>query len=306
MKPIPSILLCGAVLAGVPAVRAELIYGLTVNQTLVSFDSTSPGSIATSVAISGLGGGESLLGIDLRPATGQLYGLGSLSRLYTIDPLTGVATGVGSEGGFTLNGTAFGFDFNPTVDRIRLVGNTGQDLRLHPVTGALVATDGTIAYAAGDVNAGATPNLAASAYINNVPGATTTTLYNLDASLGILTLQSPPNSGANSTVGSLGIAFSNTQNVGFDISGATGTAFASLASGGDPSSLYTVDLTSGAATLVGGIGGSQLIGLTVATVPEPATGVLVALGAVALLRMKRRALCTEREAATGIVPGRIP
>ena len=61
-----------------------------------------------------------------------------------------------------------------------------------------------------------------------------------------------------------------------------------------------------AATLVGGIGGSQLIGLTVATVPEPATGALVALGAVALLRMKRRALCTEREAATGIVPGRIP
>lgn len=288
MKSIHSVLILGAVVVGVSTTRAELIFGLTVDNALVSFDSTSPGALAGSVAITGLGAGESLLGIDLRPATGQLYGLGSQSRLYVIDPLTGTATGVGSAGAFTLAGTAFGFDFNPTVDRIRLVGNSGQDLRLHPDTGALAATDGDIFYATGDVNEGATPNIAASAYLNNVPGATTTALYNLDASLGSLTLQNPPNSGANSTIGSLGVGFSNLENVGFDISGATGTAFASLASGGSASSLYTIDLGTGAASLVGGIGGMQLRDLTVAAVPEPTTGVLVAFGAAALLRMKRR------------------
>ncbi len=288
MKSIQSVLILGAVVVGVSTTRAELLFGLTVDNALVSFDSTSPGALAGSVAITGLGVGESLLGIDLRPATGQLYGLGSQSRLYTIDPLTGVATGVGSAGAFTLSGTAFGFDFNPTVDRIRLVGNTGQDLRLHPVTGALVATDGTIVYSAGDVNEGATPNMAGSAYINNVAGATTTALYNIDASLGSLTLQNPPNTGANSTVGSLGVSFSNLENVGFDISGVTGTAFASLASGGASSSLYTIDLGTGAASLVGGIGGMQLRDLTVAAVPEPTAGVLVAFGAAALLRLKRR------------------
>jgi hypothetical protein len=35
-------------------------------------------------------------------------------------------------------------DFNPTVDRIRLVTASGQNLRLHPELGTVVATDGSI------------------------------------------------------------------------------------------------------------------------------------------------------------------
>src|SRR5262245_50999519 len=93
---------------------AATITGVTTTNVLVTFDSATPGTIATSVAVTGLQGGETLLGIDRRPATGALYALGSTSRLYLINATTGAATQVGSAGAFTVSGTAFGFDFNPT------------------------------------------------------------------------------------------------------------------------------------------------------------------------------------------------
>jgi hypothetical protein len=89
--------------------------------------------VSAALSITGLGSGESLHGIDLRPATGEFCGLGRPSRLYTIDPATGAATQIGSSGLFTLSGSAYGFDFNPTVDRICVVGNNGQDLRRVPL-----------------------------------------------------------------------------------------------------------------------------------------------------------------------------
>ena len=89
---------------------ASTIYGLTVNNGLITFDSATPGTISTIGPISGLQAGEFVLGIDFRPATGGLYGLGSNSNLYLINPLTATATQVGSSGAFILSGTAFGFD----------------------------------------------------------------------------------------------------------------------------------------------------------------------------------------------------
>ena len=94
------------------------------------------------VTITGLQPGESVLAIDVRPATGQLYALGSTSRLYIIDVVTGAARQVGT-GTFAraCSAASFGFDFNPTVDRIRVVSDTEQNLRLNPDTGAVVAAD---------------------------------------------------------------------------------------------------------------------------------------------------------------------
>ena len=40
-----------------------------------------------------------------------------------------------------LNGQRFGFDFNPAADRIRVVSDSDQNLRLHPDTGAIAASD---------------------------------------------------------------------------------------------------------------------------------------------------------------------
>src|SRR5438045_1082868 len=134
-------LLAVALLCTLPA-NAVLLYATSGND-IARFDSGATGAV-TSVPVIGLQGGESLVGIDVRPANQVLYGIGSSSRLYTIDPLTGVATQVGAAGAFTLNGTSFGTDFNPVPDRIRVVSNTGQNLRINPNDGTLAATDTAI------------------------------------------------------------------------------------------------------------------------------------------------------------------
>lgn len=261
--------------------HAEVLTGVTTTNQLVTFDSATPGTINTSVAITGLQAGESIQGIDYRPANGLLYALGSSSRIYQINTTTGTATQVGSAGSFTLSGTAFGFDFNPTVDRVRVVSDTDQNLRLNPNDGTLTATDTALVYASGDPNAAANPNVVGSAYTNNFAGSVLTTLYGIDSSLDILAIQNPPNAGVLNTVGALGFNTSNL--VGFDVSGLTGTAFASLtAPGGNASQLFTINLGTGAATLVGTIGGGvPLGGLSAqvgAAVPEPGTWLMLLFG----------------------------
>ncbi|HKR60355.1 MAG TPA: DUF4394 domain-containing protein [Pyrinomonadaceae bacterium] len=236
----------------------ELIYAVTSTNLLVSFNSLAPGSLLSSVAITGLQGGESVLGIDFRPATRQLFALGSTSRLYTINLSTGVALIVGTQFTTLLNGTAFGFDFNPTVDRIRVTSDANQNLRLNPNNGAIAGLDTNLAYALADPNTGFDPNVVGSAYTNNFSGATTTSLYDIDSNLDILALQSNPNGGILNTVGPLGV--NTTDLVGFDISRATSTAYASLtAPAATTSGLYTINLTNGAATLIGTIGGGITI-----------------------------------------------
>ncbi|WP_193212886.1 DUF4394 domain-containing protein [Luteolibacter marinus] len=251
-------LACTKIQAGVPA--AEWLAGLSGNGKLVLF-ATDPAIKPVKVKITGLRKHEQLLGLDLRPFNGQLYGLGSTSRIYSINWETGVATAVGS-GPFTpaLEGKSFSFDFNPTVDRIRIMSDTGQNLRAHPDTGAVVAIDGTLAFAAGDTNEGASPEVVGAAYTNsdNDP-ATGTALYDIDSSLDALLLQNPPNAGVLNTVGPLGVKVANV--AGFDISGASGIAYASLVEERGngrgrgmgrikPTGLYTIDLDTGSATLL--------------------------------------------------------
>ncbi len=139
-----------------------------------------------------------------------------------IDPVTGAATAVGAAFTPALSGTAFGFDFNPTVDRIRVVSDTGQNLRLNPDTGAVAAVDGAL-------NPGA-PHVVGSAYTNNFAGATTTTLYAIDAATDQLLIQNPPNNGTLAPVGPLGVDTGD--DVGFDITANDGVAFATLTIGG--------------------------------------------------------------------------
>ncbi len=276
--------------------KAESILALTTTNSLLSFESSTPGTVNSIGPVTGLQASESLLGIDFRPANLQLYGLGSSNRLYTINTVTGAATQVGSAGAFTLNGFDFGFDFNPTVDRIRVTSDLDQNLRLNPNDGTLTATDTMLAYAAGDPNFGGNPVIVGSAYTNNFAGASSTVLYGIDSALGILATQNPPNSGTLNTIGGLGAGDISSGLVGFDISGLSGTAFASLtADAANTSQLYTINLGSGAATLIGTIGGGTTIrGLSVASaaVPEPATIILLASG---LLAVAARAVSRRRK-----------
>jgi hypothetical protein len=118
-----------AALALSAAAQAVPLTALTAANELVTIDSATPGINSAPILITGLGVGEEILAIDYRPATGQLYGIGSLSQLYTIDPATGVATVVGGPFAQALSGTSFGFAFNPVADRIRVVSDFEQNLR---------------------------------------------------------------------------------------------------------------------------------------------------------------------------------
>lgn len=252
---------------------AVTLYGVTAANSLVRFSSATPGTIDSTVAITGLQTGETVLGIDVRPATLQLYILGSTGRLYTLDPGTGAATQVGT-GTFAvaLNGTSFGFDFNPVPDRIRVVSDAEQNMRLHPDTGAVVDGDSATAGVQPDPNLNPAGNVVGVAYTSNVAGATTTTLYGIDSASDMLVrIGGPngtpsPNLGAITNIGPLGVDTNAV--VGFDITNPGGTAYAALSVGGN-SQLYTINLTTGAATLVGPLGGTSAISGLTAVNPAP-------------------------------------
>src|SRR5688572_5502838 len=114
-----------------PETKAATVYGTTNSNQLIRFETGSPHDVTIVGAITGLQGGETILGIDLRPATGQLYALSSGNRIYTINKTNGAAMLVGFLT-TPLSGTSFGFDFNPAVDRIRIVSDADQNLRVNP------------------------------------------------------------------------------------------------------------------------------------------------------------------------------
>lgn len=304
MLAVAAAILCSAGLGrAADAQAAELFYGVDTQNRLVTFSGQTPTSIARK-AFTGLQSGEQVLGLDVRPANKQVVALGSTSRLYRIDVATGSATVIGTAPfAPPLAGTAFGFDFNPTVDRIRLTSDTRQNPRLHPDTGVTAAVDGPLTYAVGDAGAASTPRIVGSAYTNSVAGATTTQLFGLDAGRDVLALQNPPNNGTLVSVGALGVDIGN--NAGFDISGVDGVAYAALQVGqGTVSQLYTVNLTTGAATLVGRVGGGvPLRALAAAgTAPADVTAPTVSLAkavastkVAALLRagVRIRVTCSE-------------
>src|SRR5436190_13703392 len=168
--------------------------GLTSTQDVIRFDSATPGTIISSAPITGLVAGESIKGIDSRPANGLIYGLSSGNQLYTIDPSSGVATQVTvGAAAFALQGQLADIDFNPTVDRLRIDSEADQNFRINPNNGAIVDSDGnagngtqpdtTLAFAVGDANVGVNPNVAAVAYDRNFQGATQTTLFGIDTAL---------------------------------------------------------------------------------------------------------------------------
>ena len=169
------VVLTGCATAPAPeSSQRELVVAVTAAHELITFNAGQPSQILERRPATGLPAGERLVGIDFRVARGVLYALSQAGRLYTLDIPTGALRAVGAAPSVVaLRGTAFGFDFNPAADRIRVVSNTGQNLRLHPDTGAAVDGDAalegvqpdpSLRYAWSDAHAGRTPDVVAAAY----------------------------------------------------------------------------------------------------------------------------------------------
>ncbi len=262
MNPRSLAFLAGSVCLTLAPAYAEFVYAIDSRAVLVTYDTDRPAAVQSMVIVRGLQPGEQIIGLDFRPANKRLYGLGSYSRLYVIDPATGFASQVG-EGTLTtiLDGSRFGFSFNPTVDRIRVTSDTGQNLRLHPDTGAVAAIDGRLNYADSKK-----PSVVASAYTNSVAGATTTMLYNFDLNQKALVIQNPPNDGTLTVAIQIPASGDFSDLTSLDISAETGKAYlATREFRAARSQLYEVDLTAKTVTLVGTLGVlDQITAMTVA------------------------------------------
>lgn len=262
----------------------ETLYGVTERGgVLVRFSVAKPEAIEWRRPLVGLPPGDAVVGIDFRVAKGVLFALTRSGKLFTVDTATGVLTPVGAQAPLVvaLRGERFGVDFNPAADRIRVVSNAGQNLRLHPDTGVVVdfdaATPGVQAdpglrYASGDAQAGQAAQLVAAGYTYNTQDDKVTTNFAIDARLGTLVTQGSregvvpaesPNLGVLHTVGALGTG--PLLDAGFDISDVRNTALLAVRTAAQPSTtLYRVDLSTGAAQRLGTVGdGQPLLGLAI-------------------------------------------
>ncbi len=243
---------------------------LTAGGRIATFNRATPGTLVSNLGISGLNGSEQLIGMDVRPANGLVYAVSNAGRIYTLDPATGAATfrvalanDAANTTAFTaLSGASFGVDFNPVPDRLRLVSNTGQNLRINVDTGATLVD--------GAINGIAGASVSASAYTNAFAGATSTQLFNIDCATGTRTLQNPPNNGTLTNPTPLGVTCDAAN--GFDIDARNNTGFAALRVGG-VTRLYSVSLaTGGVATAVGTLGTDEpVVGLTLLNPPAAPT-----------------------------------
>jgi hypothetical protein len=265
------------------------ILGVTLTNKLVSFNRGAPGKLCTTSTISGLAASENVLGIDIRPADGALYALGSAGKLYTLNTSSGVATlkstlvadAADTTAPFAaLYGTDFGVGFNPVPDRLRVVSDSGQNLRINVESGR-ATTDAALNPAA--------PHVSAVAYTNSFAGATSTTLFAIDSTLDSLVriggdpatgaacdVATNPNCGVVIAIGAL-TAGDTTGVDGFDIDARArtlGSALAAFTIGtATSSSLFVVNLETGVAAPPTGVanptigGGERLRALAFAGNP---------------------------------------
>lgn len=257
------------------ATTHETVWVLTNGHDLVKVQANQPGRALERKPLTGLPPGDSLVGIDYRVAYGTLFGLSDKGVLYTIDTGTGVLTAITRPGShatmgdvsFTRFGGEYGFDFNPAADRIRVVNPRRENLRLHPETGGIAATDPNLAYAPTDPNAAQAPRIGAAAYTYNTKNSKLTTNFAIDLALGNLVLQGSreddtaavsPNNGVLFTVGSLGLG--PLAGASFDIADISNRAFAALRpEGSGQTRLYDVDLATGRAKVLGTLLNGQAV-----------------------------------------------
>jgi hypothetical protein len=256
---------------------APLIYAVNSGNQLITFRANAPNTILSTRAFTGLQFAEDIVALDFRPLTAELYALGlkdngpgsDTLRIYKLNKDTGAALIMTT---FTSVADAafYGFDFDPQSDQMRVVNNFDQSFRFDPVTGSLLGVDANL----NDLSGPESVVGIASDRVDFDPN-TLSTLFGIDTSVNRLVrigsvngTPLSPSGGVITAIGPLGVNVGS-NDVGFDIGG--GVAYASmqnLLSGAF--NLYTVNLTSGDATIVGAIGnGTNIIrGIAVEPIPN--------------------------------------
>ncbi len=261
------------------------LMALTDDNTLLFFNAATPDTIVRTVPITGLPGGYRMVAMDVRPTPGIYLALavavnGSTGRAFTLNELTGVATALGAAAFSTTlpSGGGWAGDYSPTGNVFRLVHSTGANYRLNITTGALIAQDTNITAS----------RASALGYDRSTsPPAAATTLFSIDSNTSQLAMiggvdgAPSPNGGTSSVVGALGVLL-DSHNVGLDLS-PSDLAFVSLRVGGNYG-LYTINLVSGAATLVGAIGNGDRAVIEIAVLVVPSGSVLGLVGGNTLIR----------------------
>jgi Domain of unknown function (DUF4394) len=229
------------------------VVGLTRDQRLVCFNERNPGKATNIGVVSGLSGGDTaLIGMDYRVQDNMLYGVGNAGGIYRLNPTDATAKLV-NRLSVALNGAAFGVDFNPVADRLRIVSDTGQNLRHNVNADGVTIADTALNYTVGTTALG----IVGAAYTNNdLDPTTNTTLYNLDATLDQIVVQSPPNSGALVANGKLTVDATGV--VGFDTysmlrNGVTVDvqSLAAIKTADGATKLYSINVPTGKATASG-------------------------------------------------------
>jgi hypothetical protein len=256
------------------AAQAERAVGITGNTRLVSFDTLTPGIASVKTLTGFQAADERVVGLDVRPATGELMAVtvpigsttAALIRTYKLDPATATLTFVGSIPG-SIPGAGdrpTGIDFQPLVDRVRVVQSNNENFRISPASGGLAADDTNLTY-----TAPATGPVTGLAYDRNIapgppgtvaPAGSKTTAYGIDTGSSRLVViggvdgagPGGPNGGQVTAIGALGVTVVNGSDAGFDIS-PTGNAFATMSPAAGLSDLYSINLASGAATDIGAL-----------------------------------------------------
>lgn len=244
--------------------RPETLVAVNDMGELIRFNAGQPGKLLQRQPLKGLAPGERLVGIDYRVARGVLYALSTSGVLYTVQTQTGQLTRVGNAPPVALAGQRFGFDFNPAADRIRVVSDSGQNLRLNPDTGALAATDPAVRLPDGSVQLGG------AAYTYNKLDDKLTTNFAIDLTHGHLQVQGSregatpvvsPNTGTLTVVGALGTG--PLDDAAFDIADLNNAAYMTTRRAGR-TELHEINLMTGRATRIGPVGdGRALWGMAI-------------------------------------------
>ncbi len=253
--------------------QAEPAVGLLEGgRAIAHFDTADPSALSGFFALNGLGADERMVGIDYRyvtkPGTLEgpgLYGVaantaGSQARVYKIDSGTGAVRAIGAAAiTIPAPGVRWTVDFNPFSDRLRLVNDGDENLRIDADEGDLAGNDadvnpaGVVVTGIAHDRVGATP-AATTVFAVNSAGATFGRLGGVDNA-------PSANGGAYTAIGPLGITPDSGTGVPIDISSGVNddviavpfNAVGAITSGGIQR-LYNVSLSTGAATAIGPTG----------------------------------------------------